>query len=329
MELFFMLSGLTFTAFYMKRIANNEVSASDFIYSRFTRLVPLHWGSLFLVTFLLFIRRCFDIPAFVYGFNDVHHFTLNLLMIHSDGLQTDAGFNAVSWTICTEVVMYVVFFCLCRKIKTKHAYLVCCWLLILLGYSLEKSSWSGTAFTLVNTSIGRGMIDFFFGSMLYFILLKLWKLGTKAKITAFALLCIILGVGYYGGREVWSHGDWWYMLTGFVFFIYPLAIYLTTSVGFLRKILMWTPLQYLGKLSFTIYMCHYPVQLVLDLINKAAKINASYTSDTVWMIYCLTVIGFSVIIHRFYEVPITNWLKKAKNRFWTEEKLAELQEMGG
>ena len=82
-EFFFLISGLTFTAFYMKRIANSEVSFSDFIYSRFVRLAPLYYGTLFYVTFMLILRKIFSVGTFTYQYNDVHHFVLNLLMIQN------------------------------------------------------------------------------------------------------------------------------------------------------------------------------------------------------------------------------------------------------
>ena len=61
-EFFFLICGLTFTAFYMKRISNSEVSFSDFIYSRFVRLAPLYYGTLFYVKHLSShtIRRVID-----------------------------------------------------------------------------------------------------------------------------------------------------------------------------------------------------------------------------------------------------------------------------
>lgn len=118
-EFFFLISGLTFTAFYMKRIANSEVSFSDFIYSRFVRLAPLYYGTLFYVTFMLILRKIFSVGTFTYQYNDVHHFVLNLLMIQNYGLQTDANFNAISWTVCIEVLMYIVFFCYLQDDKNK------------------------------------------------------------------------------------------------------------------------------------------------------------------------------------------------------------------
>ena len=117
---------------------------------------------------MLILRKIFSVGTFTYQYNDVHHFVLNLLMIQNYGLQTDANFNAISWTVCIEVLMYIVFFVVCKMTKTKHTYFAICWGLIIVGYTLEKSDWKGSTFTLVNASIGRGMIAFFFGSLLYF-----------------------------------------------------------------------------------------------------------------------------------------------------------------
>ena len=323
-ELFFMISGLTFTAFFMKRIANGSVSFSEFIYARFARLAPLYYGSLMVVTALLLVRGVLGIAPFVYGYNDVHHFILNFLVMQTDGLQTDAGFNAVSWTVCIEILMYLIFFILCRKIKTKHNYFAACWILILLGYTFEKSNWNGNTFTLINANIGRGMIAFFTGSLLYFLLLCLYNCTEKIKVMMFALLVFICCVFYVGRAEVWSHGDWWYMLTGFVFLIYPILIYLITSVNFLRKILMLRPLQYLGSISFTIYMCHYPVQLLLDSVNQIAKMGLNCHSNKVWILYCILVTVVSIMVNSFFEKPVAKWLKRNKQQLWKEEKLTDL-----
>ena len=184
-EFFFLISGLTFTAFYMKRIANSEVSFSDFIYSRFVRLAPLYYGTLFYVTFMLILRKIFSVGTFTYQYNDVHHFVLNLLMIQNYGLQTDANFNAISWTVCIEVLMYIVFFVICKMTKTKHTYFAICWGLIIVGYTLEKSDWKGSTFTLVNANIGRGMIAFFVNAP--------YQVPYKLKAASAALLYCFFG----------------------------------------------------------------------------------------------------------------------------------------
>ena len=325
-EFFFLISGLTFTAFYMKRIANSEVSFSDFIYSRFVRLAPLYYGTLFYVTFMLILRKIFSVGTFTYQYNDVHHFVLNLLMIQNYGLQTDANFNAISWTVCIEVLMCIVFFVVCKMTKTKHTYFAICWGLIIVGYTLEKSDWKGSTFTLVNASIGRGMIAFFFGSLLYFLLLKAYQGGIRLKLIMFSILLIVVSIYYFGGVDVWSHGDWWYMLSGFVFIIYPIMIYLITTVKLIRCFLLLKPLQYLGKISFTIYMCHYPVQLTMDFINKVSKINGSYDNYFIWGLYCVCVVTISSIINAFYEKPLINWLRKYKDKIWKDEKLSKLEQ---
>ena len=324
-ELFFILSGLTFTAFYMKRIANKEVTISEFMYSRFVRLYPLHIFTLSIITILLLLRGFVGIKPLVYGYNDIHEFILNILLIHADGIQTSANFNAPSWTICIEILMYIIFFIICSKVKSKHMYFIICWIMILLGFSFERSS-NSSLFVLINNNIGRGMVAFFFGSILYFILKKLYiyRWEYRFKIISLVLIISILIGGYYTDNVFTGHGSWYSILTSLIFIVFPCIIYLCTENGYLRSILLWKPFQYLGRISFTIYMCHYFVQLVIDTIFRFLKININYNSYFIWILYCISVLIFAALIHKYFEVPVTRFLKEKKNKWWIDERLDQL-----
>jgi peptidoglycan/LPS O-acetylase OafA/YrhL len=114
-DFFFVLSGAIFFTKYAHAITERRVTGWQFFVLRFSRLYPLHFATLLLVAALQWalVRRIGH--AVIYEANDLPHFVVNLLFIQNWGisaLTSDSSFNAPSWSLSIEALLYIVFFAL-------------------------------------------------------------------------------------------------------------------------------------------------------------------------------------------------------------------------
>ena len=104
-QLFWAISGFVFASAYIER----RVTARQFFVARFARLYPLHFITLLVVAAIqIFSMRQLGIYQF-YRYNDIYHFTLNLLFASSWGFEKGFSFNAPIWSVSVEVGIYAVF----------------------------------------------------------------------------------------------------------------------------------------------------------------------------------------------------------------------------
>ena len=93
-----------------------------------------------------------------------------------------------------------------------------------------------------------------------------------------------------------------------------LAIYLIGRAGRLSTTLNWAPLQYLGRISYSLYLIHYPVSHIV--------VNAGYelTGDSPWAAFgwlLLSVLLSILAAHFLYllvEAPTARLAARLKPR---------------
>ncbi|SIQ04879.1 Peptidoglycan/LPS O-acetylase OafA/YrhL, contains acyltransferase and SGNH-hydrolase domains [Chryseobacterium sp. RU37D] len=94
-----------------------------------------------------------------------------------------------------------------------------------------------------------------------------------------------------------------------VFFI-PLIILISLNNGFLTKIFSLKPFEYLGEISYAIYIIHIPILRVLRTVLKKTKIDMDYNLQfAVFMIILLISAAFC---YHFIEKPLRDHLRKIR-----------------
>jgi peptidoglycan/LPS O-acetylase OafA/YrhL len=306
-ELFFIISGLIFTCFYGKKISQSQVTAEGFFIARFSRLYPVHLFTLLIVAMFQMARVLCGLKQFAYNANDIHQFILNVFMLQRVGLDYGESFNAVSWTLSVEAIMYLIFFIVRKRVKTQKQFIFYCTLLIFLGFSCCKIS---TDFPLFNAYIGRGLVAFYWGCILFYIL-DIASVSSHKGILILICTVLLLGISISGsafGYDFFGRGG--YVSTAYTFILFPCMIYLVINIKFLRFIFASKPLSFLGKISFAIYMCHIPVQLIIDTTNRLLNFELNYASKSFWVGYSVSVILVATIVHKFIEVPAREYIRK-------------------
>lgn len=304
-QVFFCLSGFVFFWLYERRITHGGLLFREFFVLRFSRLYPLHLATLLFVAAGQLIYRAATGNWFVYLYNDPFHFLLNLAFASSWGFEAGQSFNGPVWSVSVEVLLYLLFFVVCRLRLARNAVLL---LLCLIG-----ARWGLDA----DTPVGSGLACFFLGGLTYrayaalirgryrdqalwgclslAILAWGWTLHVRT-----AALQSLLGPPLPFGQFIapaWP-----------VFVLYPLTI-LALALANTR----WRggrPLSMLGNLSYASYLIHFPLQLVVVTLALPMQVDRDgFTSPVFFVMFFLVLIGLSAASHARLEMPAQRWIR--------------------
>jgi peptidoglycan/LPS O-acetylase OafA/YrhL len=269
-EFFFVLSGFVLTHTYL----NKKTEFKDFFQKRLYRLYPLHLA-MFLVMVVIELGKWFAYSYFDMSFNNIpftNKYSLteipwNLLLLQS--WIPDANllsFNYPSWSISVEFYMYMILFFTITFIGRQRV-------LVWLGIS-------ALAFCLIIIapnhylySAARGLACFFGGSLVYLVFRNTPKYDLSpfmATLIEVVLFAAIIAVTLHSS-------DYKRVLAALVFMV---AVYVFAfERGHLSTLLKVAPMQLLGKLSYSIYMVHASILLVLTSVAAVATKLFSYTFE--------------------------------------------------
>ncbi len=319
-EFFFVLSGFVLFHSYGTLIAN-RFDFLRFMFLRFGRLYPVH------VTFLLLylgLETAKYIAATKYGIvggntrpfveNSIGAFFEHLFLVQALGFSSHAlTFNIPSWSISTEFYTYVVF-----------------------GLSVLYLSRRGFLFLSVAVVAGSLSLLLFRGEQIgYFD-------SILNCLAGFFCGCLAYGVFQAAGSRALS-GGWSWLSLGFVVILlcfkaegngwdsvmFPLSALLILSLLLaprcgLNSILLKSPLRWLGKVSYSLYMSHgitiWAINQICRLILKMPQamvegvLTPQLSPHLALIVYPMTVIATlaaAQITFKLIENPSRQWTRAA------------------
>lgn len=305
-DLFFPLSGFIFFWLYGEAIRERRVGAGQFAWLRFSRLYPLHTATLLAVAVLqVFFLRATG-HFFVYDANDWQHFASGLVMAQQWLPPTlDQSFNGPAWSVSVEVLLYGMFFTLCR-----------------LGF---RGFWPalavaglGVALMHWNEFIARGVMGFFLGGAVYFLDRAIVARADAARITrwvgygALALWIVTAVEAYLGPLHALlppqPNDDLFLLL--FIFTVSPITI---LALALREQVLgaSWHRLSVLGDISYSTYLLHFPMQLALALVAAhLALAPAVFMQGWVLVAFYAALMALGTLSYRLFERPLQDLLRK-------------------
>jgi peptidoglycan/LPS O-acetylase OafA/YrhL len=323
-DLFFALSGFVFFWLYAAAIREGKARAGKFALLRFSRLYPLFFLTLILALALQTIFHGVTGKYFIFETGDWGRFVANLLVLQQWlPPNTDQYFNGPAWTVSIEAVLYVLFFLLCRVgLNGWRTALV----VSLGGIFLYDWNWF----------IARGLMGFFLGGVAYFAFAKL-KAHSHARliskllgVLALALWGVVAIEILYGPLHAacaWLSDrvpdDWDYYSDNadsifHVVYIYTVIPITIVALALQEEMLgrSYKRLSYLGDISYSTYMLHFPLQIVCALSALAFGLApAVFMHGWAMISFYAVLIALGSLSYFFYEKPMQAFVRGLPERF--------------
>lgn len=323
-NLFFSLSGFVFYWLYSGRINNREISGWNFSVLRFSRLYPLHLVTLLIV--LIFQQFMYYLIGdfFVFPENDIYHFVLNILFISDWGFHKGYSFNGPIWSVSIEILLYIIFFIICRILRPRISVLS---FFIILGFILMTFRSN-----LTQWHLGRGVFYFFIGGMVYLIYLEIirknltkkWKHLTFVVIMAWCVAILEtkydflrpMSLKFLQSLLVFNGHDYAPFFVEIIFgsfflgFLFGITI-LALVVAETQREHLGKRISFIGEISYSSYLLHFPLILLFMILREILGIDASFFYNNYsLLIFFIVLIPLSLMSFRFLERPAQKVLRK-------------------
>jgi peptidoglycan/LPS O-acetylase OafA/YrhL len=326
-SLFFSMSGFIFFWLYSDAIMQRRLSWQDFALLRISRLYPLHFLTLIWVACFQWLYQFMTGSFFVYRYNDLYHFGLQVLFASAWGFQSEweflhgLSFNGPVWSVSIEVLLYAGFFTFSYLRLGRNPVLS----LLMAGVGLVCQ--------MVQPALGFSILSFFLGGIAYQSYCRVFAQGQIARFAKFMpfLLGLIwsgvlaeYSIGWFSGllamcsALVPAAGHNWFLtrvvkflpqltLIGIVFpvTIFAFSVIETSRGSFLKRI------AFLGDWSYSAYLLHFPLQLTVVTIFAGMRFDRAFWSTRVALVLFFAVLlGLCWISFNFIERPAQRMIRR-------------------
>jgi peptidoglycan/LPS O-acetylase OafA/YrhL len=264
-DFFFLLSGFIITHVYLQSLAGGGRAAIGiYLWHRFIRLYPVH------VTVLLGLVVIVGAATAVgFHFNSdaswrTTDIVWNLVLVHAWGFADIGSWNAPSWSISAEWFAYLLFpFAVPLLVRLRApaiALVLAAGILVATAAVFAIAGWS------LNSWIGAPALtrvtgEFFCGAMLCRAVGAGSSAGSGRAVALPSRLGDLVGAAAFAAFLVGaSTGADDFSLTGMLALTILGA---ALSRGFLAQFLGCRPMLWLGEISYSVYMVHFPVLIIL------------------------------------------------------------------
>lgn len=289
-QLFWIISGFVFAHVYFAR----PTTARGFFAARLGRLYPLHLATLLFVAGLQVLSLQFAGHWQIYGSNDLKHFLLQLVFASNWTTQSiGLSFNGPIWSVSLEMLVYLVFFLALGGLRRAPL-----WGALALTGAAWAIVWLNPGVPLIRIGVFECAGFFFAGSAIY-----------AARALPWPLLCA--GLAVLGGAGVWLESLNMALL-GFSAALLVAVAQLDRAPA-LAQARPERLLGFLGDISYSIYLVHVPMQMVVLLVADLALGGSRAFADmpVTLALYLLAALGAAHAVHRWFERPVGAWLRRA------------------
>jgi peptidoglycan/LPS O-acetylase OafA/YrhL len=315
-DLFFILSGFIFYQKYSRSVSAHTLSLKKYCILRFSRLYPLHWLTLLTVALFVLLRNFAGLPPYNEQENTIGFFLLNIPLMQYGWFTSNLySFNGSAWSLSVEIMMYLSFFALTYFARKKKNIFLGSVGFVCAGLLFGVIKQVGFEFIILDSY--RGMTGFFTGvivSGVYDYSERNKKTGRVITILCAAL--ILLSVFFSAAprflpffASVLSYSDRGYWVIVYTFLLFPALVFLSLHVQFLSRLFSLRPLRYLGKISYSVYMIHFPVLLVSATVCECFNLKINYSNSVIFFSYIILVLLASRLSHFHFEIPCQNLIR--------------------
>lgn len=333
-DFFFILSGFIMCHVYGNRFLKDVrlTEFKKFTIARFSRVYPLHLVTLVSTIIILYLFAQMGVPknAFLQADNNLYSVFTNLFLVQAMNFNKWFSWVHASWSISTEWWAYMIFPFLVApffKLNARGRMMIC--LLCIVGYVC--TSWFLAPLVTMPTEFHLPPSE-----------PTHWSLNLAYQYGFARCICgFILGMmTYHAFRDRWAKkifGDGWTM-TGFA-----VAAFMSMHLNFpdiitvsffpfiilsgaygsnsINKVFATKPLQRLGDWSFSIYLIHQPLLILITYgWSKLSSIQPNNLNQwvphgyglalswTMCLVLIFPILFVSFLSYRYIENPSRKWL---------------------
>lgn len=291
-DFFLVLSGFILVHRYW--YSEKPVTTLTFINHRIARLYPLHLFTLLVFTVVHWLMY-WVMPDFPDG--TLFTFLQNLTMTHNIGLNPHGlTWNYPSWSVSVEFFVNILFIVLItRQTRSSVLFLLATLSLIMLYINHGNLNiHNENDYGFINGGLVRGMASFMLGIVAY-RLYRYYREDTRLQRfgTALEIVCVVIALAL-----VWSYPNRPASLDVFVPYIavFVVALFALES-GWLSRSLR--RLSYLGDISYSVYLNH----LVVIMVLRHLALQNGMTAETIFALTAAIVLVYSHFTHFYLEIP--------------------------
>ncbi|VWB70987.1 acyltransferase family protein [Burkholderia lata] len=312
-DFFFMLSGFVLCHVYERGLREKTISVARFLSHRFVRMYPLHIASM--IAMGVVDRLYWGRLPYVDGV--VWTGILNVLLLQSMGVQTQWSWNGASWSISNEFWIGALFLpFVFQRVRTEFVVLAA-----YAGYLFLYSSVHTlhSVYPTLPGGVSIGMVRSFSGILLGVAIYRLamasvstpvdpFRFRRVAAIVETLLFTAIVYVIYGEDRGKIEFET----LAAMPFLIFSVS----RSGSVFARALSSRPMQWLGEISYSVYLVHFPL-ITLGVYLGMMKIVNPYVR---FLIFVTIVLAVSTLVYRYFERPIYRRYRDAFSRTQHEQQ---------
>ena len=306
-DFFFILSGFILSYTYYPQIKSKSFSLKEFLIKRVARIYPVHlFTLLFMAVLISYIKVSGIIWDHDMSSSNVYEFFTNLFMVHAWSPYGELSYNQPSWSISAEFLAYILFpafvFLIDRGatlfkviVSISIFFIVYFIAFVFFEVNITKITYGAT--------ILRIFPDFLLGVASYLLFNRYsftFDIKKQLVVSSTVLfLCFYLG-----------------SLDFIVVPLYAWVIYLLADQArhCQKSFLNCNVLQYLGKISYSLYMVHFPVWvgfMHLFLGYYMGLNDGGVSIVTMYFVIFLTILLMfpcAMLTYKYIEDPSRRWI---------------------
>jgi peptidoglycan/LPS O-acetylase OafA/YrhL len=319
-DFFFLLSGFIMAHVYGARFAERvrAVDMGDFLARRFARLWPLHVAALAALVALEAAKHLGELgfnakmpPPFT-GHSELETIPLHLLFLPFLTWDVFGTWNTPAWSIGCEWWAYVLFPALFLGVTRLGRRARLCFFAA--AYLVLVAVWATAGFSLNVGHMGYGLARCLAEFTLGIGLFELWRRAVAARLLGSDAFFVALALAI----ALALHLAIWDVLV--VPLMAALVLAGASNRARIGTALETRPMRWLGEISYSIYLLHWPVFIALALgVGAVHGTELTMTPSKLEALALLgialpLILGLATLSYRFIEIPARRLLTRCLTR---------------
>jgi peptidoglycan/LPS O-acetylase OafA/YrhL len=291
---FWCISGFIFFWKYRDAIASRSIGGWKFFTFRFSRLYPLHFVTLLAAALLQAFYFNLHGYFFVYQNNGLLPFLKQLFMASEWVIVQGYSFNGPIWSVSVEVLVYLFFFLFLLVSRL--------WLL-----NAIFAAWLGVALFNTNGQISLCLAFFYIGGLAAITRRAVAASRFRRSVEVAAWLAVTVA----GPVVVFLLRDQLDTFAIPLFLSYTPILLFCLSREIAVPRLLQSIVEAAGNMTYSSYLLHFPLQLVIVLCFAVAGRPIPIYSGALFALYLLTTLLLSYFTFRYFEAPAQRFIRVA------------------